>query len=108
MDHIENNFNDGLESNDTDAPDTENKRRAESATHSKKKKKAYNQKFKDAWKEKLKGDWLISTMKKEPYCKVCSKKIKGGITHVQRHANSDFHKKQLRAAQSTIKSKTAK
>lgn len=71
----------------------------------KKKKRSYKQKFKDSWIEQLggEGDWLTHTKYQEPFCKVCQKLLKGGITHIKRHCSTVMHKKNFRAAKMTPK-----
>nr|XP_012218120.1 PREDICTED: uncharacterized protein LOC105669639 [Linepithema humile] len=55
------------------------------------KKKKYTQKFKIEWKQKW--TWL-ENIKGSSYCTLCNKTLMGGITHLERHAQSNMHKKQ--------------
>ncbi|XP_067214564.1 zinc finger protein 862-like isoform X3 [Linepithema humile] len=57
----------------------------------KSKKKKYTQKFKIEWKQKW--TWL-ENIKGSSYCTLCNKTLMGGITHLERHAQSNMHKKQ--------------
>ncbi|XP_071578641.1 uncharacterized protein [Temnothorax nylanderi] len=54
------------------------------------KRKKYEQKFKQEWKSKV-GNWCEEESGRI-YCKVCKKSYKGGITHLERHKLTDFHK----------------
>lgn len=54
------------------------------------KKKKYAQKFKIEWKQKW--TWL-QKMKGSSYCILCNKTLMSGITHLERHAQSNMHKK---------------
>jgi hypothetical protein len=47
--------------------------------------------------------WLITNDKKEAVCKVCNKVITGGITHIKRHADSEYHKRKVDCAKKTTK-----
>jgi hypothetical protein len=47
--------------------------------------------------------WLITNDKKEAVCKVYNEVITGGITHIKRHGDSDYHKRKVDGAKKTTK-----
>lgn len=60
------------------------------------KKNKYIQKFKDSWLEDIKfNTWLVRNPRQQdqPFCKLCSKVILGGIFHINRHSTSTMHQK---------------
>ncbi|XP_036328266.1 uncharacterized protein LOC118740724 isoform X1 [Rhagoletis pomonella] len=67
------------------------------------KKKKYEMKFKREWASKY--NWLQedSTAKQGKRCMICGVPIYGNMFHIDRHANSDLHKKNANIAKATLK-----
>ncbi|XP_036347165.1 uncharacterized protein LOC118756513, partial [Rhagoletis pomonella] len=67
------------------------------------KKKKYEIKFKREWASKY--NWLQedSTAKQGKRCMICGVPIYGNMFHIDRHANSDLHKKNANIAKATLK-----
>ena len=65
-----------------------------------------NRKFREKWfeHEDLK-DWIerCPFSKNVAYCKYCQKKVFGGMTHLLRHAETDFHKRNHMSMHNQIK-----
>lgn len=60
-----------------------------------KKPKIYKQKIRPCWMSGEFSEWLIRSPNNHdaPYCKVCWRKIEGGVCHLRRHSSSSLHKK---------------
>lgn len=66
----------------------------------KRRKRSYVQAFKKEWKIKGNIEWL-EEKGNGATCKICDVNIKGGITHIKRHGDSDRHKKKMKIVSST-------
>ncbi|XP_043277820.1 zinc finger MYM-type protein 1-like [Venturia canescens] len=64
--------------------------------------KVYKQKFKEEWRQSF-GKWLICTEDKKPRCTACNKNLEGGYSHIKRHAETQFHIRELEVARQTPK-----
>ncbi|CAH1106766.1 unnamed protein product [Psylliodes chrysocephalus] len=63
------------------------------------KRKIYDVKYRENWKIEFK--WLTEKSQKA-YCTFCNKSLSGGKKHLQRHSESEIHKKNERKLQGTV------
>lgn len=75
----------------------------ENGGSSKKKGKYRAKKFKESWTEEFK--WIIpdGDDKQGKKCKICNISITGSKTHIKRHMESAFHKRNISCKQQTVK-----